>query len=171
MMDTFQLILMVVIALLLAGLVVIAYRSYKLREWELRLRAKSEMRIATSKMVTPLKVQACERFLLYLERVQLPVLVKRTYTPGITREQLHLSLLQSVEDEFEHNMAQQLYVSSEAWRAVQSAKEELVGQINATFDKAEAGTDVAIIAQALVALPNPFVDQAVAQIKKEFNAI
>ena len=68
-------------------------------------------------------------------------------------------------------MAQQLYVSSEAWQAIQGAKEELVGQINATFDKAEAGTDVAIIAQALVALPNPFVDQAVAQLKKEFNAI
>lgn len=169
--DTLLIILLVVIALLIAALTVIAYRSFKLREWELRLKAKGEMRVAAMKMVTPLKIQACERFLLYLERVQLPVLVKRTYMPGMTQEQLHLALLQNVEDEFEHNMAQQLYVSSEAWQAIQGAKEELVGQINATFDKAEAGTDVAIIAQALVALPNPFVDQAVAQLKKEFNAI
>ena len=76
-----------------------------------------------------------------------------------------------MEDEFEHNMAQQLYVSSETWQAIQGAKEELIGQINATFDKAEPDTDVAIIAQALVALPNPFVDQAVVLLKKEFNAI
>ena len=171
MMDTFLMVVLVVIALLMAALTVISYRNFKLREWELRLKSKAEMRVSTMKMVTPLKIQACERFLLYLERIQLPVLVKRTYLPGITKEQLHLSLLQTVEDEFEHNIAQQLYVSSEAWQAIQNAKEELVGQINATFDKAEADTDAGIVAQALVALPNPFVDQAVAQLKKEFNSI
>ena len=51
------------------------------------------------------------------------------------------------------------------------SKEELVGQINTTFDKAENDTDVAIIAQALVALPNPFVEQAIAELKKEYNVI
>ena len=135
------------------------------------MKGKTEMRIATAKMVTPLKIQACERFLLFLERSQLPVLVKRVYTPGMTRESFHLALLQSVEDEFEHNMAQQLYVSNQTWDAVRQTKEELVNQINATFEKAEAGTDVALVAQALVALPNPFVEQAVAMLKKEFNEI
>ena len=91
--DTLLIILLVVIALLIAALTVIAYRSFKLREWELRLKAKGEMRVAAMKMVTPLKIQACERFLLYLERVQLPVLVKRTYMPGMTQEQLHLALI------------------------------------------------------------------------------
>ena len=46
-----------------------------------------------------------------------------------------------------------------------------MNQINTTFDKADDGTDVALIAQALVALPNPFVEQAVAALKKEFNEI
>ena len=170
-MDTFLIVVLVVIALLLAVTVFVTYRGYKLKEWELRLKAKGEMRVATMKMVTPLKIQACERLLLFMERSQLPVLVKRVYAPGLSKESLHLSLLQSVEDEYEHNMAQQLYVSIPTWEAVQHAKEELVGQINATFDKAEPDTDVAMIAQALVALPNPFVEQAVAQLKKEFNAI
>ena len=129
------------------------------------------MRIATAKMVTPLKVQAYERFLLFLERSQLPVLVKRVYAPGLTKDAFHIALLQSIEDEFEHNLAHQLYVSNDAWSAVKSTKEELVNQINATFDKTETGTDVALIAQALVALPNPFVEQAVALLKKEFNEI
>ncbi|MCR5013593.1 MAG: hypothetical protein K6A28_02340, partial [Bacteroidales bacterium] len=71
----------------------------------------------------------------------------------------------------EHNMAQQLYVTQTTWQAVKSAKEELVGQINATFDKSDDDTDVGMIAQALVALPNPFVDQAIAMLKKEFNEI
>ena len=141
----------------------------KMQEWRLKLH--SEQRITVLKMTTPLKIQACERLLLFLERSQLPALVKRVYTPGLSKEQLHLGLLQNVEDEFEHNIAQQLYVSSEVWEAVRQAKEELVGQINATFDKTEAGTDTALVAQALVAMPNPFVEQAVAMLKKEFNAI
>lgn len=146
-------------------------RKLKLKEVELRMKAKTELRIATAKMVIPLKIQACERLLLFLERAQLPVLVKRVYTPGVTKEAFHIALLQNVEDEFEHNMAQQLYVSNETWDAVHRAKEELLGQINATFDKADDGTDVVMVAQALVAVPNPFVEQAVAALKKEFNAI
>ena len=170
-MNLFLIVILVVIALLLAVAVFIVYRSFKLREWELRLKAKAEMRIATMKMVTPLKIQACERFLLFLERSQLPVLVKRHFVPGMSKDAFHLSLLQGVEDEFEHNMAQQLYVGNEVWMMVQRAKEELVGQINATFDKSEPDTGVDMIAQALAALPNPFVEQAVAALKKEFNEI
>lgn len=129
------------------------------------------MRIATVKMTTPLRIQACERLVLFLERSQLPVLVKRTFVPGMAKDTFHIALLQNVEDEFEHNMAQQLYVSDATWDAVKRSKEELVGQINATFDKAAEDTDVGIIAQALVALPNPFVEQAVKELKKEYNEI
>ena len=141
----------------------------KMQEWRLKLH--SEQRITVLKMTTPLKIQACERLLLFLERSQLTSLVKRVYVPGAPKEQFHLALLQNVEDEYEHNIAQQLYVSNEVWEAVKRAKEELVGQINATFDKTEADTDAALVAQALVALPNPFVEQAVALLKKEFNEI
>lgn len=137
----------------------------------MRMKAKTELRLVTARMVTPLKIQACERFLLFLERSQLPVLVKRIYAPGMVKDGFHIALLQSVEEEFEHNLAQQLYVSNDAWMAVKSAKEELVNQINATFDKTDDGTEVALIAQALVALPNPFIDQAILMLKKEFNEI
>ena len=146
-------------------------RKLQLKELEIRLKAKTALRLQTAKMVTPLKIQACERLLLFLERSQLPVLVKRVYSPGVSQDVFHISLLQSVEEEFEHNLAQQLYVSNDAWMAVKSAKEELVNQINATFEKSDAGTDVALIAQALVALPNPFIDQAIVVLKKEFNEI
>ncbi len=138
---------------------------------ELQLKSKAEMRIAVTKMIVPLKIQACERLILFLERSQLPVLVKRVFVPGVTKDAFHIALLQQVEEEFEHNMAQQLYVSNETWGAVQHAKEELVSQINTTFDQVESGTEVALVAQALVALPNPFVEKAIAQVKKEFNEI
>lgn len=146
-------------------------RKLKLKELELRMKARTEVRVANAKMTTPLKIQACERLVLFLERSQLPVLVKRTFVPGMAKDTFHIALLQNVEDEFEHNMAQQLYVSDATWDAVKRSKEELVGQINTTFEKTAEDTDVAIIAQALVALPNPFVEQAVAELKKEYNEI
>jgi len=146
-------------------------RKLKMKELELRMKSRSEVRVTTAKMVVPLKIQACERLLLFLERSQLPVLVKRVFVPGTAKEAFHMALLQNVEDEFEHNMAQQLYVSNETWEAVRRAKEELVGQINTTFEKADADTDVVMVAQALVAVPNPFLEQAIAVLKKEFNEI
>lgn len=147
------------------------FRNHHKRMQELQLKSKAEMRIAVTKMIVPLKIQACERLILFLERSQLPVLVKRVFVPGVTKDAFHIALLQQVEEEFEHNMAQQLYVSNETWGAVQHAKEELVSQINTTFDQVESGTEVALVAQALVALPNPFVEKAIAQVKKEFNEI
>ncbi len=147
------------------------FNHHKNKMLELRMKLHAEQRITVLKMTTPLKIQACERLLLFLERSQLTSLVKRVYVPGVTKEQFHLALLQNVEDEFEHNIAQQLYVSSVVWEAVKRAKEELLGQIHTTFEKAEPDTDAGLVAQALVALPNPFVEQAIAALKKEFNEI
>lgn len=170
-MNTYLLVALIADAILHVVVIVWLFRFFKLRDWENRFKTHSEMRVSAKKMLVPLKIQACERLVLFLERSQLPVLVKRVYTPGMSKEVFHISLLRNVEEEFEHNMAQQLYVSNETWDGVGRAKEELVNQINATFDKAEDGTDVALVAQALVALPNPFVEQAVAMVKKEFNEI
>ena len=109
--------------------------------------------------------------LLFLERAQLPQLVKRIYVPGMEKGAFHLQLLQNVREEFEHNLAQQLYVSNSTWNAVVNAKEELVNQINTTFEQLKDEEDVSILAQSLVALPNPMVEQAVAVLKRDFERL
>jgi len=101
----------------------------------------------------------------------LPQLVKRVYTPGMEKGTLHLLLLQNVREEFEHNLAQQLYVSNSTWNAVANAKEELVSQINSTFEQLKDEEDTSILAQSLVALPNPMVEQAVAVLKRDFERL
>ena len=156
----------IIIAIMSAGLLlmvaalIILIRLSKMKDAELRNASKME-----------LKVQAYERFLLYLERVQLPQLVKRVYTPGMEKGSFHLHLLQNVREEFEHNLAQQLYVSDSTWNAVVNAKEELVNQINTTFEQLKDEADVSIIAQSLVALPNPMVEQAVVVLKHDFERL
>lgn len=167
----------IIIALISAGLLLmlaalmILLRLSKMKDAELRNSGKLELKVQALKIIMPLKVQAYERFLLYLERVQLPQLVKRVYTPGMEKGAFHLLLLQNVREEFEHNLAQQLYVSNNSWNAVANAKEELVNQINTTFEQLKDEEDVAILAQSLVALPNPVVEQAIAVLKRDFERL
>ena len=167
----------IVIALMAAGLLlmvaamILLLRLIKMKDAELRNGNKMELKAQALKIIMPLRVQAYERFLLYLERVQLPQLVKRVYAPGMEKGTFHLMLLQNVREEFEHNLAQQLYVAGTTWSAVMNAKEELVNQINETFEQLKDEEDVSIIAQTLVALPNPMVDQAVAVLKRDFERL
>jgi len=167
----------IIIALMSAGLllmvaaVILFLRLLKMKDTELRNGGRMELKLQAAKTVLPLKVQAYERLLLYLERVQLPQLVKRLYTPGMEKGALHLLLLQNVREELEHNLAQQLYVAGTTWSAVMNAKEELVNQINTTFEQLKDEEDTSIIAQSLVALPNPMVDQAVAVLKRDFERL
>ena len=157
--------------LLMIAALMILLRLAKMKDAELRNGSKYELKVQALKIIMPLKVQAYERFLLYLERVQLPQLVKRVYLPGIEKGTFHLQLLQNVREEFEHNLAQQLYVSNSTWNAVVNAKEELVNQINTTFEQLKDEEDVSILAQSLVALPNPMVEQAVTVLKRDFERL
>ena len=157
--------------LIMVATVILLYRLIRMKDAELRNGSKYELKVQALKIIMPLKVQAYERFLLYLERVQLPQLVKRVYVPGIEKGQFHLQLLQNVREEFEHNLAQQLYVSNSTWNAVFNAKEELVNQINTTFEQLKDEEDVSIIAQSLVALPNPVVEKAISVLKHDFERL
>ena len=170
-------IIWIIIAIMSAGLLlmvaalVILARLSKMKDAELRNGKAMDLKVQALKIIMPLKVQAYERFLLYLERVQLPQLVKRIYTPGMEKGALHLLLLQNVREEFEHNLAQQLYVADTTWNAVVNAKEELINQINTTFEQLKDEEDVSIIAQSLVALPNPVVERAVTVLKHDFERL
>ena len=123
-----------------------------------------------SAVVVNLKIQACERLLLYLERIQYPVLLKRVFMPGMTRDELLMSLVQNVQEELEHNLAQRLYVGEDTWLMIQMAKDEALGTINAAFVD-NPDSDAASIAQLLVSSHNTMIDKAVIKIKVEFNSL
>ena len=127
-----------------------------------------DLKVATQKLIVPLKLQAYERLMLYVERIKFPVLVKRVFYPGISRNDFQISLLQNVQDEFEHNMAQRLYVTEDTWHLVELSKEEVLQNINAVFND-NPDVDVAVIAQQIASFNNPMVENAVKSIKREFN--
>ena len=124
----------------------------------------------SNETVLPLKVQAFERLVLYLERIRYSVLVKRVFMPGMSRTDLQFALIQNVQDELEHNLAQRLYVSEPTWFNVVIVKDEVLKSINAAFGE-NPDADAAMMAQIIASMDNSLIDKAVIAIKKEFNTI
>ncbi len=129
-----------------------------------------DIKTVSYKLIVPLRIQAYERLLLYIERIQFPVLIKRVFIPTMTKNDFQFSLLQNVQDEFEHNLAQRLYVSEETWHLISLAKEEVMQNINAVFND-NPDAELSLIAQKLASFDNPMVEKAVISIKCEFNSL
>ncbi|MCK9421206.1 MAG: hypothetical protein M0Q38_01260 [Bacteroidales bacterium] len=86
-------------------------------------------------ILLPLKLQAYERFVLFLERIHPSNLVMRLNNPDLTSGQLQSLLVRTIREEFEYNLSQQLYVSTHTWELIKNAKEEMVALINKAFAK------------------------------------
>ena len=128
------------------------------------------LKIVSYKLIVPLRIQAYERLILYIERIQFPVLVKRVFHPAISRNDFQFSILQNVQDEFEHNLAQRLYVSETTWQLIVLAKEEVLQNVNAVFNE-NPDADIATIAQRIASFENPIGEKAAINIKNEFNSL
>ena len=83
-----------------------------------------ELKSANLKQITPIRLQAYERSTLFLERIGMENMIKRVNQAGMKADQLHVALITSIRHEYEHNLSQQIYMSSDAWEAVKEAKEE-----------------------------------------------
>ena len=94
------------------------------------------LKTENAKIVTPVRLQAYERSILLMERITPDNLVMRLRRSDVGSGEMQGILLQSIRDEYDHNMSQQLYVSDESWEMVKKAKEEVIQLIN------NAGTDI-----------------------------
>lgn len=74
----------------------------------------------------PLQLQAYERLTLFLERTNPGNLISRVRQPDMSSSQLQLALINTIRQEYEHNVAQQIYISSQAWNMIVLVKDELI---------------------------------------------
>jgi hypothetical protein len=83
------------------------------------------------KTSTPIRLQAYERLAMLLERIHPRSLFIRIPASN-TVDVFHYKqlLLQSIQQEFEHNISQQIYVSPKLWRKVMNAKNQIILEIN-----------------------------------------
>jgi len=79
---------------------------------------------------SPLRLQAYERLIMLMERINPSELVMRYIGQGGSAADLQLLLLGAIRAEMEHNYTQQLYVSNETWDYVITARNEVSALIN-----------------------------------------
>jgi len=78
------------------------------------------------KLSTTLRLQAYERMTLFLERISPSKLIFRIKAKNVNKQAYELSLIHTIEQEFEHNLAQQIYISDECWQVISTAKSTTV---------------------------------------------
>jgi hypothetical protein len=91
----------------------------RLFEFE-KQRSKQEIIRNYSKEIIPQALQAYERLLLFLDRNSKEKIALKTPQGDLTNTDYTTLLIQQIQQEFEHNLTQQLYVSNELWANLKS---------------------------------------------------
>ena len=124
------------------------------------------------KVVTPMRLQAYERMALYLERISPNSLILRTFRPGMDIKALQTAMTKSIRDEWEHNLSQQVYLTTESWNRIREAKEEMINLINGSAVKLPADADPTSLAGAIFescAKSKTPTDEAIEFMKNEIQ--
>jgi len=77
----------------------------------------------------PIRLQAYERMALFLERISIPNLVVRVAPKSADKADYENLLIKSIENEFDHNLSQQIYLTDELWNVIKAAKGATVQMI------------------------------------------
>ena len=93
----------------------------------------------SQKETLPVRLQAYERMVLFLERIAINSLVVRVAPKGQDKSNYENLLIKQIENEFEHNLSQQIYMSDECWNIIKAAKNATI-QIIRSAGMSEADT-------------------------------
>lgn len=119
----------------------------------------------------PLRLQAYERMALFLERITPTKLLIRTNPTSSNKDDYEALLIATIEQEFEHNLSQQIYVSDQCWSITQAAKNatiQLIRQANLQESTDTANKLREVVLTMLIDKPAPS-SAALAFIKQEVS--
>lgn len=94
------------------------------------LNMKAELKKQRQEYFLPSRVEAYQRAILLMERIHPNSLVMRLHNPGLPAKALQADFLKAIREEYDHNVAQQLFVSPQGWQMVKNSKEETIKIIN-----------------------------------------
>ncbi|WP_047545697.1 hypothetical protein [Psychroserpens sp. Hel_I_66] len=77
----------------------------------------------------PMRLQAYERISLFLERIKPSKLLIRVTPNSSNKEDYEALLIANIEQEFDHNLAQQIYVTDKCWSITSTAKNATIQMI------------------------------------------
>jgi hypothetical protein len=161
--------IMVTIGLLLVSSLIILHYYFSHKKQPVQIKPQGE----EQKIILPLRLQACERIVLFLDRIAVNNLILRINRPEMSALQLQSALVGTIRDEFEYNLSQQLYISAKAWEMVKNAKEETIRMINTasmkSSENAPSSEMIRILLELVLAEEKSAVDIALDEVKKEIQ--
>ncbi|KQR72555.1 hypothetical protein [Pedobacter sp. Leaf176] len=80
--------------------------------------------------ILPLRLQAHERLIIFVDRINPANLLVRLHQQGIGIATLQAGILNEVRSEYQHNITQQLYIDSATWNVVRKLKDDSIAMIN-----------------------------------------
>ncbi len=134
--NTSIIILAIVIIVSVFGAYLLVYRK------DIKGLKKQDNKTDTDKA---LQLQAYERLVILTERISLRNLIDRVTPSGNAFVYQNL-LVDTIKQEYDYNLSQQLYVSSQAWQAISSLKEQniyILHQLSALLPADATGVDLA----------------------------
>jgi hypothetical protein len=124
---------------------------------------------------TPMRLQAYERLSLFCERISIQNLALRLNKKGLSAAEYHISLLLAIQQEYEHNITQQVYVSESLWKIIRMAKDDAVNFVSLVAESVDPKANAHTLAEALMNYegkrPMSGQDHALVAIKKEASLI
>jgi hypothetical protein len=91
---------------------------------------RAELKKQRQEYFLPSRVEAYQRAILLMERIHPNSLVMRLHNPGLPAKALQADFLKAIREEYDHNVAQQLFISLQGWQMVKNSKEETIKIIN-----------------------------------------
>lgn len=120
-----------------------------------------------------LRLQAYERMTLFLERINPSQLLVRITPISENKIDYQNYVIAQIEQEYEHNLAQQIYVSEECWSTITTAKNSIIQMILLATNNEKvtnANQLREFILKDLLAKPSPS-SAALAYLKTEVNQL
>lgn len=106
-----------------------AYYLLKQQSDENLSKIRLEIRRQNQNQVTPIKLQAYERLVLFLERISPQQLILAHNQPGISANALRHTMIHAIQNEYNYNLSQQVYISTQSWNVIRVVKEQVVAMI------------------------------------------
>ena len=108
---------------------VVAYYFFNLHIKNEEGRRRYLLNKEAQKNALPLRLQAFERMTLYMERINPTKLLIRIAPLSQDKNDYENLIIAQIEQEFEHNLAQQIYMSDECWTIIVTAKNATIQMI------------------------------------------
>jgi hypothetical protein len=134
-----------------------------------------ELKKTISAQTLPLKLQAYERVVLFIERANPANLLVRLNNPEYTAAELYMLVVAELRNEYQHNVTQQIYVSAGTWAIVKRLKDETIAVINNVIkvlpdDATGLDLSKAVLAHISQVEKNPY-DTGLALIRAELEEL